>query len=413
MKYRGSQLFAVTVAGIAALLGVYAKAAHASLDFTMDAAKTARENDLIEYSLEIVNRGAIDVAGVVVRDVLPAEVQFVRATPTPGGTYDSNTGTWTLPTLGTAANGERAGLRIEVLVDQNLIADPTDVVAITNRAEVIAPPAQVPLEATANTNVVCSFCNDWKIESVKFDFELDNIEICCYPVGLRVRDFDVRFHFSLTVTNNGPVTSTAVVGVTSFDLSTPGFHPVVLQPSLPVAVTLDPGQSQLVEFDSPWVDGDEEDAEFEASWQFSIADQALTDPVEPNSVSGSRMIVVWLGFPDDSGGCFIATAAYGSELAPRVETLRRFRDKHLLTNAAGKSFVEFYYRHSPPIAEYIRQRESLRAVVRGFLTLIVYAIEYPVASILALLLPPLILVRRRIRRSKALGKNRARIPKPT
>jgi hypothetical protein len=109
---------------------------------------------------------------------------------------------------------------------------------------------------------------------------------------------------------------------------------------------------------------------------------------------------------NDSGGggsggsidCFIATAAYGSYLAPHVLSLRRFRDQHLLTNSAGQWFVEFYYRHSPPIADYIRDREALRAVVRSGLTLVVYSIEYPVAAGLILVLPPLILMRHRKRR---------------
>jgi DNA-binding beta-propeller fold protein YncE len=77
--------------------------------------------------------------------------------------------------------------------------------------------------------------------------------------------------------------------------------------------------------------------------------------------------------------CFIATAAYGSWLDPHVLRLRQFRDDYLLTNAAGTWFVEFYYRNSPPIADYIRERESLKLIVRALLTPVVYAIEYPAA----------------------------------
>ena len=104
--------------------------------------------------------------------------------------------------------------------------------------------------------------------------------------------------------------------------------------------------------------------------------------------------------PTSPGGttCFVATAAYGSWLDPRVETLRKFRDEYLLTNAPGRSFVALYYRYSPPIADYIRERESLKVVVRGILGIIVFAIEYPLAAGILVLLSVLAIIRRTRRR---------------
>jgi hypothetical protein len=64
------------------------------------------------------------------------------------------------------------------------------------------------------------------------------------------------------------------------------------------------------------------------------------------------------------GGCFIATAAYGSIMEPQVKLLRDFRDKFLLNNALGKYFVRNYYTYSPPIADFIAKHGSLRAIVR-------------------------------------------------
>ena len=82
------------------------------------------------------------------------------------------------------------------------------------------------------------------------------------------------------------------------------------------------------------------------------------------------------------GFCFIATAAYGSYLDPHVVVLRDFRDHYLLTNPVGTAFVEFYYRASPPVADYIRQHEWAKILTRAILTPLVYGIEYPFLALL-------------------------------
>lgn len=57
--------------------------------------------------------------------------------------------------------------------------------------------------------------------------------------------------------------------------------------------------------------------------------------------------------------CFIATAAYGSPLAPQLYTLRKFRDIYL-----PNPLVYAYYKCSPPLANFIGSHNNLRLAVR-------------------------------------------------
>lgn len=96
-----------------------------------------------------------------------------------------------------------------------------------------------------------------------------------------------------------------------------------------------------------------------------------TDPLVPESGGG--------------GGCFIATAAYGTPLAQEIDVLRRMRDAHLLDNAAGAAFVDTYYRLSPPIARRVASSPQAKAVVRAVLNPVL-AIANNVSLALGLLL---------------------------
>ena len=76
--------------------------------------------------------------------------------------------------------------------------------------------------------------------------------------------------------------------------------------------------------------------------------------------------------PDKGGGCLIATATYGSELAPQVQQLRELRDNQLLHTESGKSFMssfnDFYYSFSPAIADYERENPIFKEAVKITLT---------------------------------------------
>lgn len=67
------------------------------------------------------------------------------------------------------------------------------------------------------------------------------------------------------------------------------------------------------------------------------------------------------------GGCFVATACFGHDAHPAVISLREFRDQYLRNNSAGRTFIAWYYRNSPPLARFIERKKSRRAFVRLFL----------------------------------------------
>jgi hypothetical protein len=74
--------------------------------------------------------------------------------------------------------------------------------------------------------------------------------------------------------------------------------------------------------------------------------------------------------------CFVATATYGSPMADEIGVLRRFRDRHLRNHAAGEGVVKLYERFGPIAADWIRDEEDARAVVRSVLDPVVAAIRW-------------------------------------
>jgi hypothetical protein len=74
----------------------------------------------------------------------------------------------------------------------------------------------------------------------------------------------------------------------------------------------------------------------------------------------------------EGGGCLIATATYGSELAPQVQQLRELRDNSLLQTESGSTFMgmfnDVYYYFSPSISDYERENPVFREAVKLFIT---------------------------------------------
>ena len=72
------------------------------------------------------------------------------------------------------------------------------------------------------------------------------------------------------------------------------------------------------------------------------------------------------------GGCLIATAAYGSEMAPQVQFLREIRDGKIMATESGTAFMtgfnQFYYSFSPAVADYERENPMFKEAVKLTLT---------------------------------------------
>ena len=92
---------------------------------------------------------------------------------------------------------------------------------------------------------------------------------------------------------------------------------------------------------------------------FSIGDYSVDD-IEIKEVEAS------------GGGCLIATATFGSEMAPQVQFLREIRDNTVLQTESGTSFMagfnQFYYLFSPTIADYERENPAFKEAVKLTLT---------------------------------------------
>ena len=75
---------------------------------------------------------------------------------------------------------------------------------------------------------------------------------------------------------------------------------------------------------------------------------------------------------DERNGCLIATAAYGSEMAPQVQFLREIRDNTVMSTSSGLAFMtgfnQLYYSFSPTIADMERENPAFRDTVRTFIT---------------------------------------------
>jgi len=104
----------------------------------------------------------------------------------------------------------------------------------------------------------------------------------------------------------------------------------------------------------------------------------LFNPIPPETVSFDIVVgeahAQPITPPDngENGGCLIATATFGSELAPQVQQLRELRDNTILSTESGTAFMtgfnQFYYSFSPAVADLERENPVFKEVMKLTLT---------------------------------------------
>jgi hypothetical protein len=132
----------------------------------------------------------------------------------------------------------------------------------------------------------------------------------------------------------------------------------------------------------PWMQGTiivqeaEEKTHTEAVVEEAVVEEAVVEEaVVEEAVVEEAVVeeaVVVTQESEEGGGCLIATAAYGSEMAPQVQLLREIRDNQLMNTESGSAFMntfnDVYYSFSPYIADMQRESPMLKEAVKLGLT---------------------------------------------
>ena len=396
-----------TVAMVILLYGLADSAAFAAPD--IEVLKSTNNSfpssgEPVEFTVQATNIGDELATDVLVVEQLPAELVIPDGTAAFAGTgsYDPASGEWFIGDLEPGASA--------VLVVPALVSEPAPPDCIVNSAR-----SEFPDEPNDSNNEARAAIHQTGVEhcaDIDVDFGISASSVAGFFPECDSMD---RYEGNVHVINHGPdsarnvvvtMMQSPVVGPNlRFDdaacnngsSSTCEIGEIAAGETVTITVTSDLYQSYSSFTQTLSVDAVTTDSDYDASNNspsVTGTGGGFSNCDEPDF--GLKNV----GVPP---ACFIATAAYGSAMHPRIDSLRGFRDRYMINNALGRAIVRFYYRHSPPLADYIAERDWLRAIVRGLLAPIVYIIEYPAQALLLLVGLVAARVVRRQRRSRRLA----------
>jgi uncharacterized repeat protein (TIGR01451 family) len=355
----------------------------------------------VEFSVQVSNIGDETAVDVVIRDQLPPEMEIPAGTAAFAsvGDYDPATGAWTVGNMDAGVGA--------TLVVPAVVTDPQPPACIVNSAV-----SEFSGEGFDDNNEARAGVKQNGIERCVDLSAISHILAGFFPVC----DSREAYFGTIEVSNMGPdaarnvvvsfVQSPVVGASIRFD------DPRCAQSGSAVCEIVEIGAGEFVllnitsdSFQNYTVTEFQMDISVSTSDVDYLPANDLSETMEFTNAFSSCDESNSSGFGFDSIGpdpCFIATAAYGSALDPHLDSLRYFRDSYLLTNYPGRAIVAFYYKYSPPLADFIADRDWLRAIVRAVLTPMVYVIEYPgIALLIVIAMVALFLGwRQRVRKSR-------------
>ena len=339
----------------------------------------------VEFTVTVRNTGTIEAPSVTVKETLPPELRIPTgmAVFVSVGDFDPISNLWTMGHLAPGASATLVMPAIVVVTHQPACS--------VNVAEIDEPYDRNP-------------GNDRALAAVKRTTEDRCVDLAVAFQGIRLPKCgdDLKFDFLVDVTNRGPDEArNVIVDVSQTPALAPNLH--FVNPGCSgtrcVLTAIGPGATVTLQVrSSKFENGRPRTLTFELVASSTDTDYSATNNQARLDLTVPDFDACDEDYYDDcydgscgDSGCFIATATYGSALESHVVVLRQFRDRYLQRTAIGRAFIRYYYRHSPPLAEFIAEHPTARFAARMTLTPLVLLIAYP-APALALTLLTLALV---------------------